>query len=58
MEPSTTLSPELLAQLRGWEGRSETNAIQLQTPHARDFVRVEAAPGPHTLRVTLREHRR
>jgi hypothetical protein len=26
------------------------------TPHARDFLRVEAPPGPHTLRLTLRRH--
>ena len=24
MDPTSTLTPDLLAQLRGWEGRSET----------------------------------
>ncbi|NPC79518.1 hypothetical protein HPC49_14885, partial [Pyxidicoccus fallax] len=40
-----------------WERNGEGATLRLDTPHARDFVRVEAAPGGYTLRVTLREHR-
>lgn len=41
-----------------WEQRVEGATLKQETPHARDFLRVEAAPGSYTVRVTLREHRR
>jgi poly-gamma-glutamate capsule biosynthesis protein CapA/YwtB (metallophosphatase superfamily) len=40
-----------------WERDGEGATLRLDTPHARDFVRVEANPGAYTLRVTFREHR-
>jgi len=41
-----------------WEQRVEGATLKQETPHARDFLRVEAAPGSYTVRITLREHRR
>lgn len=40
-----------------WEKNGEGGTLRLETPHPRDFVRVETAPGGYTLRVTFREHR-
>ncbi|MFP2908489.1 CapA family protein [Pyxidicoccus sp. 3LFB2] len=40
-----------------WERDGEGGSLRLETPQPRDFVRVEAAPGGYTLRVTFREHR-
>ncbi|MCP3143100.1 CapA family protein [Pyxidicoccus xibeiensis] len=40
-----------------WERDGQGATLRLDTPHARDFVRVEAASGGYTLRVTFREHR-
>ncbi len=42
--------------LISWE-ETWTGAPDLATPHGRDFLRVEAAPGSHALEVTLRRHR-
>ena len=39
-----------------WE--QEVGTTPLVTPHARDFLRVEAAPGKHTLVITTRSTRR
>ncbi|MBN9688015.1 MULTISPECIES: CapA family protein [unclassified Corallococcus] len=43
--------------LVAWEKQATGGTLTLQTPHARDFVRVEAPAGTYTLRVTFREHR-
>ncbi len=40
-----------------WERDGQAGLLQLQTPHARDFVRVETSAGGYTLRVTFRAHR-
>jgi hypothetical protein len=40
-----------------WERSGEGGAITLETPHPRDFLRVEAPAGRYRLHVTLREHR-
>jgi poly-gamma-glutamate capsule biosynthesis protein CapA/YwtB (metallophosphatase superfamily) len=40
-----------------WERNGEGGTLRMDTPHPRDFVRVEAHPGGYTLRVTFREHR-
>ncbi|MFP2926417.1 hypothetical protein ACLESO_14595 [Pyxidicoccus sp. 3LG] len=40
-----------------WERDGQGGTLRLDTPHARDFVRVETATGGYTLRVTFREHR-
>lgn len=39
-----------------WETVAEDGPLVLQTPHARDFVRVEAPAGEHTVRLTFRSH--
>lgn len=43
--------------LVAWERQATSATLTLETPHARDFVRVEAPAGTYTLRVTFREHR-
>ncbi|MBE4747579.1 hypothetical protein G4177_05210 [Corallococcus sp. ZKHCc1 1396] len=43
--------------LVAWERQAPGATLTLETPHARDFVRVEAPAGTYTLRVTFREHR-
>jgi poly-gamma-glutamate capsule biosynthesis protein CapA/YwtB (metallophosphatase superfamily) len=40
-----------------WERTGERGTLSLQTPHPRDFVRVEAPAGRYRLAFTLREHR-
>jgi poly-gamma-glutamate capsule biosynthesis protein CapA/YwtB (metallophosphatase superfamily) len=40
-----------------WERDAQNGTLRMQTPHPRDFVRVETAAGRYTLRVTFREHR-
>lgn len=36
---------------------TKSSALKLETPHARDFVRVGGAAGKRVVRVTLRTHR-
>ncbi|RKH31816.1 hypothetical protein D7Y13_12085 [Corallococcus praedator] len=43
--------------LVAWERQASGSTLTLTTPHARDFVRVEAPAGTYTLRVTFRAHR-
>ncbi|MGE6756376.1 CapA family protein [Corallococcus interemptor] len=43
--------------LVAWEKQATGGTLTQATPHARDFVRVEAPAGTYTLRVTFREHR-
>lgn len=40
-----------------WERDAQSGTLRMQTPHPRDFVRVETQAGSYTLRVTFREHR-
>jgi len=47
-----------LAVISWQPAEDATDGIALQTPHARDFVRVQAAPGTYTLHLVLRRYDR
>jgi hypothetical protein len=39
-----------------WEEAARGEPLTLETPHPRDFLRLEAPEGRHTVRLTLRTH--